>query len=530
MSDKRSNRKSFLITQNQEVTMDIRLPEDPQFSKYYAKHCKYLKLKGLQPKTIEAYARALRRIGNYFNGQMDNLGQDQLLDYFHELLDSHSWSAVKLDLYGLKFFYTNILKKTWEDIPLIKPPKTTRIPDIVTIEQANQLFAATVKLSYKVFFFTIYSLGLWLGEGIKLKVGDIDADHMRVHIRNAKGNKDRFVPLPENTLHILRNFWRVHKHPLFIFPNRKRGLKNAHLVDSPLDRGGIQTAMKMVTRQWIENQLNKQLPAQYYLITFTLPRQLRKLAWKNQKLIYSLMFQCIQELLKTFTRNDKKLQGMAGFTTVMHTHSRELGFHPHVHVIMVGGSINKNSRLWQVKSGKYLFCHKALAKVFRAKLLKAIVDHNLWVPEDCPKKWVVDCKNVGNGDKALIYLGKYLYKGVIQEKDILKCENGMVTFRYIHSKTGKYRTRTVSGEYFLWLLMQHVLPKGFRRVRCYGFLHPCSKKLIKLLQLILRFNPVMMVKQFKQRAKMTCRFCGARMEIIRTMIPAARIQRATHPT
>jgi len=119
----------------------------------------------------------------------------------------------------------------------------------VTIEQANQLFAATRKLSYKVFFFTIYSLGLRLGEGIKLKVGDIDANHMRVHIRNAKGNKDRFVPLPENTLHILRNFWLVHKHQLFIFPNRKRGLKNAHLVDSPLERGGIQTAMKMVTRQ-----------------------------------------------------------------------------------------------------------------------------------------------------------------------------------------------------------------------------------------------------------------------------------------
>ena len=220
---------------------------------------------------------------------------------------------------------------------------------------------------------------------------------------------------------------------------------------------------------------------------------------------------------------------MAGFTTVMHTHSRELGFHPHIHVVMVGGSINKKSRLWRVKSGKYLFSHKALAKVFRAKLLKAIVDHNLQVPKDCPEKWVVDCKNVGNGDKALIYLCKYLYKGVIQGKDILECENGMVTFRYIHSRTGKYRTRTVSGEYFLWLLMQHVLPKGFRRVRCYGFLHPCSKKLIKLLQLILRFNPIVMVKRLKQRAKITCRFCGAKMEIIRTMIPAAHIQWATHP-
>jgi len=229
--------------------MNTRLPGDPRFNKYYNKHCKHLKLKGLQPKTIEAYARAIRRMGNYFDTPIDRLTLDQLLDYFNDLLESHSWSAVKLDLYGLKFFYTHVLKKTWEDIPLIKPPKTTRIPDIVTIEQANQLFSATNKLSYKVFFFTIYSMGLRLGEGIKLTVGDIDSLNMRVHIRNAKGNKDRLVPLPENTLRVLKKFWTVHKHPHFLFPSRKRGLNNARLVDLPLERGGIQTAMKAVVRQ-----------------------------------------------------------------------------------------------------------------------------------------------------------------------------------------------------------------------------------------------------------------------------------------
>jgi hypothetical protein len=77
----------------------------------------------LQPKTIEAYARAIRRVGNYFDTPIDRLTLDQLLEYFNDLLDSHSWSAVKLDLYGLKFFYPHVLKKTWEDIPLIKPPK-----------------------------------------------------------------------------------------------------------------------------------------------------------------------------------------------------------------------------------------------------------------------------------------------------------------------------------------------------------------------------------------------------------------------
>jgi site-specific recombinase XerD len=225
------------------------MPKDPQFNKYYRKHLKCLKLGGMQPKTIEAYSRAIRRIGNYFDCRIDDLSSDQLLDYFSELLNSHSWSTVKLDLYGLKFFYTKVLDKTWDDIPLIKPPKTTRIPDILSIDQVNMLCAATSKLSYKVFFFTIYSMGLRLGEGIKLKVGDIDTGSMRVHIRDAKGNKDRLVPLPVNTLRVMRNFWAVHRHPSFIFPSRKRGLKNAHLVDRPLERGGIQTAIKAVVQQ-----------------------------------------------------------------------------------------------------------------------------------------------------------------------------------------------------------------------------------------------------------------------------------------
>ncbi len=102
----------------------------------------------------------------------------------------------------------------------------------------GQLFTATSILSYKVFFLTCYSMGLRLGEGIQLTVGDIDANRMRVHIRDAKVNKDRLVPLPDKTLHVLREFWAMHRHPHFLFPSRKRGLKNAHLVDLPLDRGG----------------------------------------------------------------------------------------------------------------------------------------------------------------------------------------------------------------------------------------------------------------------------------------------------
>ena len=155
--------------------MNTSMPNDPQFIVYYQKLLQYLNLAGLQPKTIEAYSRAIRRIGNYFDCMIDNLTTDQLLDYFNDLLDIRSWSAVKLDLYGLKFFYTRVLGKTWDDIPLIKPPKTKKIPDILSVEQIQQLIYATRQLSYMVFFFTAYSLGLRLGEGIRLKTGDIDS-------------------------------------------------------------------------------------------------------------------------------------------------------------------------------------------------------------------------------------------------------------------------------------------------------------------------------------------------------------------
>jgi site-specific recombinase XerD len=219
---------------------------ESQFKQNYQTHLKHLKLKGLQPKTIEAYARAIRRLGAYFDHQIDDLSEQQLTDYFTDLLESHSWSAVKLDLYGLKFYYTHVLHKPWENIDLIKPPKTQRLPDIVTIEEAKRLFMATLTLSYRVFYFTLYSLGLRLGEGLRLEVGDIDAHRQRVHIRDAKGHKDRFVPLPEATLDLLRRFWQVHRNPRLLFPNRQGGLKAAHRASSPLDRGGVQITLRKV--------------------------------------------------------------------------------------------------------------------------------------------------------------------------------------------------------------------------------------------------------------------------------------------
>ena len=217
------------------------------FDRHYQSHLKHLKLKGLQPKTVEAYSRAIRRIGDYFDHQIDRLTVQQLTDYFSDLVASHSWSTVKLDLYGLKFFYAHVLRQPWVAPGLIKPPKSVRLPDIVTVEEAQRLFAATRVVSYRVFYFTLYSLGLRLGEGLRLQVGDIDVVRQRVHVRNAKGNRDRLVPLPQATHHVLRRFWSVHRNPVLLFPNRHGGLKGAATATTPMDAGGVQTTLHKVT-------------------------------------------------------------------------------------------------------------------------------------------------------------------------------------------------------------------------------------------------------------------------------------------
>jgi integrase/recombinase XerD len=218
----------------------------PDFDQRYQSHLKHLKLKGLQPKTIDAYARAIRRMGSYFDHQIDDLSPDQLTNYFSDLITSHSWSAVKLDLYGLKFYTQHVLRKPWVMPNFIKPPKVQRLPDIVTVEEAQTLFSATRCLSYRVFYFTLYSMGLRLSEGLALKVGDIDAARLRVHVRDSKGNRDRLVPLPSATLSVLRRFWCTHRNPQWLFPNRHGGLKAAHLATTPLDRGGVQSTLRQV--------------------------------------------------------------------------------------------------------------------------------------------------------------------------------------------------------------------------------------------------------------------------------------------
>ena len=267
------------------------------------------------------------------------------------------------------------------------------------------------------------------------------------------------------------------------------------------------------SQRWIDQQLQKLVPGNYFMITFTLPAEFRSLAWYHQRTLYELITRNAWDTVNTFSQNDKKLRGRAGAVTVLHTHNRRLDYHPHTHLVMPAVAFDAKQRLWREKDSKYLFNHKALAKVFRAKMLDSIQKTGLTLPKSYPTDWVVDCKAVGSGHEALVYLGRYLYRGVLPEKNIVSNQNGQVTYQYQNSGTRKMETRTLGGVAFLKLLLQHILPKGFRRARNYGFLHPNSK-LVKLVRWIKK----VVVPPPKPRPVVACPCCGNPLRILRTRV------------
>ena len=286
------------------------------------------------------------------------------------------------------------------------------------------------------------------------------------------------------------------------------------------------------SQQWLERQLQKQVPATYFLLTFTLPAEFRGVAAAHPGKVYDLLMRCSWETVRTFSQNDRQLQGTPGAIAVLHTNTRQLEFHPHVHLVTPAAAVDAKHKRWRTKhrsKGGYLFSHKALAKVFRAKVLAALTDAGLRLPACYPQAWVVDCKSVGTGASALIYLGRYLYRGVIREADIVACADGQVTFRYRDAKSGKMQRRTVPGAQFLWLVLQHVLPKGFRRARNFGFLHPNCKRLIALVQLLLKVVLPAATAWVKQRADIVCPCCGGVMVIVRTRIRPSEPARSGSP-
>jgi hypothetical protein len=270
------------------------------------------------------------------------------------------------------------------------------------------------------------------------------------------------------------------------------------------------------TQQWLERQTQKLLPVHYFLVTFTLPYELRALSKAHPTVVLPLLMQSAAHTLKQFGMNDKGLNAQLGMTAVLHTHTRRLDYHPHVHLVVPGGGVNAEQKEWRKLKGKYLFNGIALGRVFRGAFLNALSQTGLSIPKT-PEKWVAHCDHAGMGIEALQYLARYLYRGVISNHNITRDDGENVTFRYKDSETQQIKYRTLPGEDFIALLVQHVLPKGLRRARDYGFLHGNAKQLLKTVQWILR---VALPEQLKRaKAIFKCPHCNGHMSVTRMTPP-----------
>ena len=216
-----------------------------RFDSLYQRHVSALQRQGKADRTIDAYSRAVRRITEYFDQCPDRLTEDQFKDYFTALIKSHSWSTVKVDRNGIQFFFKYVLNKEWTWVDIVKPPKKTVLPDILTLREVERLINGTRELRYQTFILTAYSMGLRLGEALTLRITDIDSERMKVHVRQGKGRKDRFVTLPEVTLQALRRYWASHRHPALLFPAGKT-LKLRSSAAVHMDRGGLQKSLKVI--------------------------------------------------------------------------------------------------------------------------------------------------------------------------------------------------------------------------------------------------------------------------------------------
>lgn len=270
-----------------------------------------------------------------------------------------------------------------------------------------------------------------------------------------------------------------------------------HTAEFPLSCGHrhCPQCQHNTTQDWLLKQQTKLLPVDYYMITFTVPYELRATVKHQPERVYQAMFSVAASVLKEFAARSSKLGGEIGFTGVLHTHSRRRDFHPHIHFILPAGSFNKGHQQWKKHKGKYLFNAFNLAKVWRGRLLEQLTHQlDIKLPSSLPVKWVVDCRHVGKGLSALQYLSRYLYRGVLPDKNIISDIDGQVSFEYQDSQTQSNKVRTLPAVEFLWLVLQHVLPKGLRRVRDYGLLRGNCSKLRQQIQLMLAVAGALFIK------------------------------------
>jgi integrase/recombinase XerD len=210
-----------------------------------------LQLAGLSERTQEAYLRAVRQLADHFHKAPDRLSEEQLRQYLLYLKNDKQFapSSLIVAASGIKFFYTHTAPRDWKTLQQLRVPRSKTLPDVLTIDEVRRLIDAVRTPHNRTYFWTVYSLGLRLQEGLNLQVGDIDGARMFVHVHHGKGAKDRYVPLPPRTLSLLRQYWATHRHSLWLFPTTGRDHQHAASATGPMERSSVQGAMRRVVQE-----------------------------------------------------------------------------------------------------------------------------------------------------------------------------------------------------------------------------------------------------------------------------------------
>src|SRR5713101_3717599 len=231
-------------------------------------------------------------------------------------------------------------------------------------------------------------------------------------------------------------------------------------------------------RMWLERQRERHLPGEHFLLTFTVPEPLRGFLRRQQRIGYGALFSASAAAIKKLAADAKYIGGdLTGFFGVLHTWGRTLQFHPHIHYVVTGGALNRADGRWHPARPGFYLPVRALSRIVRAKFRDAIAKHGLLgeIPgEVWSTEWNVNCQAAGDGRGALQYLAPYVFKVAISERRILQVDDHDVRFRYHQPHSRRARTMTLPIMEFMRRFLQHVLPRGFMKVRYYGFLSPSS--------------------------------------------------------
>jgi hypothetical protein len=281
--------------------------------------------------------------------------------------------------------------------------------------------------------------------------------------------------------------------------------------------------------KWLEGQKELLLPVVHFLVTFTLPEELRRVARSNQKMVYSILFRASSEALQKLAWDERFVGGRCGMVGVLHTWTRALIYHPHVHYIVAGGALSEKGE-WKRSRVDFLVPVRALSVIFRAKFRDLLKNTELFQQVDArvwKKEWVVHSEPVGSGEAAFKYLAPYVFRVAISNSRIVKLEAGRVTFKYKDSATDQVKFATVSAEEFMRRFLQHVLPERFVKVRYYGLLSPGNRQLLKRVREALGSKDGRSVvsreaEVTNQVEALGCPNCGSEMRLIATLAARGR--------